>query len=57
MFKLNLPLYDIKIKNINSEIYVFDIIRKKNIILTPEEWVRQNIIHHLVNDHKYSTIT
>jgi len=32
MFKLNLPLHDIKIKNINSEIYVFDIIRKnKNI--------------------------
>ena len=28
MFKLNLPLHDIKIKNINSEIYVFDIIRK-----------------------------
>ena len=53
MFKLNLPLHNIKIKNINSEIYVFDIIRKKNIVLTPEEWVRQNVIHHLVNDHKY----
>ena len=53
MFKLNLPLHDIKIKNINSEIYVFDIIRKKNIILTPEEWVRQNFIHYLNKEKNY----
>jgi len=54
MFKLNLPLHDIKIKNINSEIYVFDIIRKKNIILTPEEWVRQNCVKYLINEQKVS---
>ena len=29
------------------------LLEKKNIILTPEEWVRQNVIHHLINDYKY----
>jgi len=51
--KLNFPDYDIKQKTENDKHYVFDIIRKKFIQLTPEEWVRQNLIHHLVKKLKY----
>jgi len=31
---------------------IFDIIRKKFVTLTPEEWVRQHVIHYLVNEKK-----
>lgn len=33
--------------------YIFDVIRKKNVVLTPEEWVRQQIIHYLVFTKHY----
>lgn len=33
--------------------YVWDIIRKKEILLTPEEWVRQQIIHYLISAKNY----
>jgi hypothetical protein len=33
--------------------YIFDPIRKKYLVLTPEEWVRQNLIIYLVNEKKY----
>ncbi len=32
---------------------VFDVLRKKEVVLTPEEWVRQHLIHHLINDLHY----
>jgi len=32
---------------------VFDIIRKKYVALTPEEWVRQNCLHYLLKTKKY----
>jgi hypothetical protein len=44
---LNLPLADLKLKRINSVVYVWCIIRKKDLVLTPEEWVRQHVIHFL----------
>ena len=53
MIQLNIPPQNISIKIINSNKYIFDIIRKKNIFLTPEEWVRQNIVHHLVYNYNY----
>ena len=34
---------------------VFDIIRKKHVALTPEEWVRQHVIHYLLGHLKYSS--
>ena len=34
---------------------VFDIIRKKHVSLTPEEWVRQHVIHYLLGYLKYSS--
>lgn len=33
--------------------YIYDIIRKKDVVLTPEEWVRQQIIHYLIDKKNY----
>ncbi len=46
--KLNFPDYRLQIKSEKNKNYVFDLIRKKYVVLTPEEWVRQHIIHHLI---------
>ena len=52
--KLNLPKYDIKVrKNSTGEFEIFDDFRKKYLYLTPEEWVRQNFLHFLVNEYQY----
>ncbi len=48
MTKLNLPAIDCKTRNINGQIEIFDMVRKKYILLSPEEWVRQNFIHFLI---------
>lgn len=32
---------------------VFDILRKKYVTLTPEEWVRQQFVHFLLNEKNY----
>jgi hypothetical protein len=53
MEKLNLPTFDFKITDINGVNYIFDIFRKKNIVLTPEEWVRQHFLLLLINQYKY----
>jgi len=42
-----------KIIQKNQKKYIFDSIRKKYIVLTPEEWVRQNTIQYLVNIKNY----
>ncbi len=53
MQKLNLPEYVFKTKTENSKDFIFDIIRKKYVVLTPEEWVRQNFIQFLIDEKKY----
>lgn len=53
MKKLNLPSYPIKLKDEGGKQYVFDFFRKKYLVNTPEEWVRQNFIHFLVQEKKY----
>lgn len=53
MEKLNLPTYLFNIKLIEQRKYIFDFIRKKSVILTPEEWVRQNFLRYLVDEKKY----
>ncbi len=55
MEKLNLPTYSFNIKLIEQRKYIFDFIRKKFVILTPEEWVRQNFLKYLVEEKKYPT--
>lgn len=49
MEKLNLPEFPAKVKQVDGKVLIFDIIRKKHVQLTPEEWVRQNFINYLVN--------
>mgnify|MGYP002277461409 FL=1 len=51
--KLNLPEYVFRIKTSGTKQFIFDTIRKKQVVLTPEEWVRQNFIQYLINEKKY----
>lgn len=53
MYKLNLPVFDFKLKKAEGKVWIFDGIRKKFIVLTPEEWVRQHFIHYLISEKKY----
>lgn len=53
MQKLNLPAYQFSIKTLNLKYYIFDFIRKRYVLLTPEEWVRQNFIRYLTTEKKY----
>ncbi|MBX2841076.1 MAG: type I restriction enzyme HsdR N-terminal domain-containing protein [Flammeovirgaceae bacterium] len=66
--KLNLPPFDHKLQKREGKIYILDIIRKKYVLLFPEEWVRQHFIHFLLNEdypksliqiekgHQYNTL-
>ena len=40
-------------KSDGEKTYIFDVVRKKYLLLTPEEWVRQNFIHYLNKEKKY----
>ena len=53
MQNLNLPEYTFRTKTVNGKQMIFDIIRKKFVVLTPEEWVRQNFIQYLIKVKKY----
>ncbi len=53
MQKLNFPDYTLRFKNSENKVAIFDEIRKKFIVLTPEEWVRQHTIQLLLNDKQY----
>jgi hypothetical protein len=50
---LNLPSYPIRIKEEGDTTYIFDEIRKKFLVLTPEEWVRQHVVQFLVREKNY----
>jgi len=46
---LNFPIVDFRYKkNEKGTLQIFDVIRKKFVDITPEEWVRQHIIHYLI---------
>ncbi len=53
MQKLNFPQYTFRFKNSENKIAAFDQIRKKFIILTPEEWVRLHTVQYLISEKKY----
>ena len=53
MLKLNFPTYTFRFKNSENKVSIFDEIRKKFIILTPEEWVRQHVVHYLIKEKNY----
>ena len=53
MAVLNLPVYQFKTKQEGERTYIFDAIRKKYLVLTPEEWVRQNFIQYLISEKQF----
>lgn len=53
MFPLNIPPYPAKIVIRNGKNTIFDILRKRYVTLTPEEWVRQHFIHFLIEMKNY----
>jgi hypothetical protein len=53
MTNLNLPKYSFRIKNRENKLYIFDKIRKKDVVLTEEEWVRQNFVEYLNKEKNY----
>ena len=50
MKTLNLPTYQFSFKEENKKTKIFDAIRKKYLVLTPEEWVRQHVVRFLVEE-------
>lgn len=53
MQKLNLPSYSFKLKSNEKHTLIFDNLRKKYLVLTPEEWVRQHFVQFLIQEKKY----
>ena len=51
--ELNLPQASLSITQKEGKYYVFDQWRKKRLLLTPEEWVRQHLLHYFVNHLDY----
>ena len=50
MIRLNLPEYPMKIEQEDDATWIFDPIRKKRVVLTPEEWVRQHFVQYLLHE-------
>jgi hypothetical protein len=53
MQPLNFPSYTFRVKNSQNKDLIFDVVRKKFVVLTPEEWVRQHVLQFLILDKKY----
>jgi predicted type IV restriction endonuclease len=53
MQNLNFPNYSFRFKNSENKVAIFDEIRKKFVVLTPEEWVRQHVVQYLLLEKKY----
>jgi len=53
MIALNFPPFDVRIKEAGKRLVIFDSIRKKYVALTPEEWVRQHLIHYIISEKSY----
>lgn len=50
---LNLPQHDQRLKQEGGKQFIFCQVRKKFLVLTPEEWVRQHLISFLNQDLEY----
>ena len=53
MRQLNFSKYQFRFKNSENKVAIFDVIRKKFIVLTPEEWVRQHVVQFLLEEKNY----
>lgn len=52
MKQLTLPSYEFRLREQNGRQQIFDVLRRRYVALTPEEWVRQHFVHFLM-EHKY----
>ncbi|GAB1309391.1 type I restriction enzyme HsdR N-terminal domain-containing protein [Urechidicola sp. KH5] len=53
MQPLNFKSYQFKLKSSENKPFIFDRIRKKYVVLTPEEWVRQHTVNYLIEELNY----
>lgn len=53
MQQLNLPVYQFNIKKKDDGFIILDSLRKRWVTLTPEEWVRQNFVHYLIQEKEF----
>lgn len=53
MLSLNLPVFEAKVTRKDGKSVIFDVIRRRYVALTPEEWVRQHFVHFLLNYKGY----
>ncbi len=51
---LKYPTFDVRLKKNKDKTYIFDAVRKKWLVMSPEEWVRQHVLHYLINVLKIS---
>lgn len=54
MQALQFPSYQFRFKSKENKTLIFDEIRKKFVVLTPEEWVRQHTVQYLILNKGYS---
>ncbi|GIJ93886.1 type I restriction enzyme HsdR N-terminal domain-containing protein [Capnocytophaga stomatis] len=52
MQRLNFKEYSFRLKKIDDKVFIFDEIRRKFVVLQPEEWVRQHVIRFLIEEKK-----
>ena len=50
---LNLPPYAVRLGGTKEKPTIFDVLRRKHVALTPEEWVRQHFVHFLMEQKGY----
>jgi hypothetical protein len=53
MIMVQYPEPQFRMKKEKDKQYIFDTIRKVWLLLTEEEWVRQNFVHYLISQLKY----
>ncbi|CAM4264884.1 type I restriction enzyme HsdR N-terminal domain-containing protein [Zobellia nedashkovskayae] len=53
MVPLNFPEYKFRLKSSENNVRIFDSIRKKFVVLQPEEWVRQHVVNFLLEEKSY----
>ena len=51
--ELNFPAYPFRLKKEGGKTYIFDDLRKRFLLLTPEEWVRQHLVRYLIEEKGY----
>ena len=53
MISLNLPVMNARLSEEEGKVFIFDSFRRKKVVLTPEEWVRQHFAHYLITQLHY----